>query len=186
MPTLNQSGEVDGLDEVICPVDFDWSNSHVVRDKDFNRIFARVVEGCDFNWVSDSCHSGDLSRDIPPDGILWRTFPNQPILIQQQLEIAKQLMFQPLSFRGIEVPGNYALISACKSDQTAADARFNDKPNGALTYYLKSTLLEQGGDSLPLNNLVSKIAQKIKDSHYKQEPGVEGNPDIIRKPFLAG
>src|SRR5712692_4457306 len=26
MPTRNPSGEVDGLDEVICPVDFDWSD----------------------------------------------------------------------------------------------------------------------------------------------------------------
>ena len=34
MPTRT-SGEIDGLDEVICPVDFDWSDAHAIRDDDF-------------------------------------------------------------------------------------------------------------------------------------------------------
>jgi hypothetical protein len=62
MATRDHQGEIDGLDEVICPVDFDWTDDHVIRDKDFRRVFGSIPEGCQFVWVSDSCHSGDLER----------------------------------------------------------------------------------------------------------------------------
>jgi hypothetical protein len=56
MPTRNPAAEVDKLDEVICPVDFDWSDEHAIRDKDFYKIFAAVPDGVEFIWISDSCH----------------------------------------------------------------------------------------------------------------------------------
>lgn len=62
VPTRSPHGEVDGLDEVICPVDFDWTDEHLIRDKNFIEIFAAVPKGVTFIWVSESCHSGDLSR----------------------------------------------------------------------------------------------------------------------------
>ena len=62
VPTRNPQGEVDGLDEVICPVDFDWTDDHMIRDKDFHSMFSTIPEGVEFVWVSDSCHSQDLSR----------------------------------------------------------------------------------------------------------------------------
>src|SRR5215813_3086299 len=39
------SAEVDGLDEAICPVDFDWTDKHMIRDKEFAQIFAAVPPG---------------------------------------------------------------------------------------------------------------------------------------------
>jgi hypothetical protein len=44
MPTRT-SGEIDGLDEVICPVDFDWSDEHAIRDDDFNQDLLTVPAG---------------------------------------------------------------------------------------------------------------------------------------------
>src|SRR6478736_5931013 len=53
--TRNPKAEVDGLDEVICPVDFDWSShTNMIRDQEFNKIFASIPSGVEFIWVSDS------------------------------------------------------------------------------------------------------------------------------------
>ena len=65
VPTRNPQGEIDGLDEVICPVDFDWTDPYTIKDKDFNRIFSSVPAGVEFIWVSDSCNSQDLTKLLP-------------------------------------------------------------------------------------------------------------------------
>ena len=48
--TRNPQGEVDGLDEAICPVNFSWSDldSTAIRDKDFFEIFKSIPAGVEF------------------------------------------------------------------------------------------------------------------------------------------
>ena len=84
MATRNPQGEVDGLDEVICPVDFDWKDEHTIRDKQFAQIFSAVPRGVEFVWVSDSCHSGGLSREMPPPN----NAPNMPKAMPQPADLA--------------------------------------------------------------------------------------------------
>jgi hypothetical protein len=64
VPTLNKQLEQDGLDEIICPYDFDGSSATTFRDKEFAQLFAGIPKGVHFIWISDSCHAEDLSRDI--------------------------------------------------------------------------------------------------------------------------
>ena len=65
-PIRDQDGKVTRVDECICPVDFDWTEAHTIRDKEFNKLFSHVKEGVVFTWVSDSCFSGDLARAFLP------------------------------------------------------------------------------------------------------------------------
>lgn len=64
VPDKVNAWEADHLDEVICPIDFDWTPKRMITDKQFHDVFAGIPEGVRFAWVSDSCHSGDLSRDL--------------------------------------------------------------------------------------------------------------------------
>lgn len=194
--TRNPEAEVDGLDEVICPVDFDWSNTHMIRDKEFNKLFATVPVGVEFVWVSDSCHSGDLSRDftkptsksaselkghpkvkyrtmIPPADLDWR------------LRTAKKQNIRALTMN--KAPDNYnvALISGCKSDQTSADAYIKGRYNGALTYYLLSELKKSNGLTENLTTIVKNVNKALKKAKYSQQPQLEGSPSIISKSFLS-
>lgn len=186
MATRDHQGEIDGLDEVICPVDFDWTDGHVIRDKDFSRIFASVPAGVEFVWISDSCHSGDLSKDFPPDGALWKSFPT-PIDIQWRIDTAKAVGLEALTFRSAGLkPSSVALISGCQSDQTSADATFDGRPNGALTYYLLKVLQSQNALDLPLDQVIEATKKEMaKTGKYRQIPGIEGSPEIIKKPFLS-
>lgn len=65
-PIRDPNGKVTRIDECICPVDFDWTEEHAIRDKEFHKIFSALHKGVDLTWVSDSCHSGDLARDFMP------------------------------------------------------------------------------------------------------------------------
>lgn len=186
MATRDHQGEVDGLDEVICPFDFDWKDEHVIRDKDFKRIFGSVPLGVEFIWVSDSCHSGDLSRDIPPPDSIIRQYP-APVDIRWRVDSARLLGQSALTMnRMIEDTDSVALIYGCRSDQTSADSVFDGRANGALTYFLLQALHEEGGTALPLDKLLEVVRAKIVAAEkYRQVPGVEGSPSIVSRPFLA-
>ena len=169
--TRDATGEVDGLDEVICPVDFDWSDEHMIRDKQFHEIFAKIPAGVQAIFLSDSCHSGDLSRGflglgrrlprrmLPPEDIAWRN------------STAKKASLAPRAYP------NIALISGCKSDQTSADAFINKRYNGACTYMLLQSLKAK-----PINTLQALVADmndRLKKSNYEQQPQLEG-PDPLK------
>jgi hypothetical protein len=180
VPTRDKKGEVDGLDEVVCCQNFDWSDSNMIRDKEFNTIFKRVPPGVAAWWISDSCHSGGLDRDmagfggskprrlIPPLDIRWR--------------------FEGVRSKGLEknpldVP-NIALISGCRADQTAADAVFKKRPNGALTRFLLDALLRPDGLEKPTSQVITEVRAALKKNHFNQVPQLEGPADLIGKPFL--
>jgi metacaspase-1 len=183
LPTRNPQGEVDGLDEAICPYDFDWTNSHTIRDKEFSKIFSSIPDGVMFIWISDSCHSGDLEREIPRNKFLRKTI-DLPLDINWRLQTAKQKKIKPFGFIKVAQSLNLALISGCKSDQTSADAEFNDRYNGALTYFLLERLNKKDGLKKPLAEIVKEVNLSLKKNGYEQESQLEGNEMIKNKPFL--
>lgn len=183
LPTRNPQGEVDGLDEAICPYDFDWTDAHTIRDKDFNSIFACIPKGVVFNWISDSCHSGDLYREMQKPGNRIKTMI-PPVDINWRLQTAKKAKIEASGMNRTASKLNLALISGCKSDQTSADAVFNKRPNGALTYFLLKELKKANGLKLPLSTIVKNINSYLKRGNYDQEPQLEGNQSIKKMPFL--
>src|SRR5262245_60374401 len=56
--------EPDGLDEVLCPVDFDWGDpTTALTDNELAALLATVPSGVALTVVLDSCHSGDMKKD---------------------------------------------------------------------------------------------------------------------------
>lgn len=182
-PTLDPQGEVDGLDEAICPYDFDWTDAHTIRDKEFNHIFSAIPEGVEFIWISDSCHSGDLEKElINPSALSKSLTPPDDIIEKIQIAKNKKLRLRQLSKTAQDL--NLALISGCKSNQTSADALINKRYNGALTYYLLQRLNKPDGLSIPLTNLVKSVSTALRKAEYAQRPQLEGKEQIKEKPFL--
>lgn len=186
MPTRNPQGEVDHLDEVICPVDFDWSDAHALRDKEFASLFGRVPNGVNFIWISDSCHSGDLIRELPNPGPAMR--PKRllpPPDIAWRVETAREMGLEPSSLARSAANPNVALIAGCRSNQTSADATFGGRPNGALTYYLLQELAKAGGAKEPLTSVVKNVRTALAKTHFSQVPQLEGSSKVKKRPFLG-
>lgn len=183
--------------DVICPVDFDFTADKSVTVQDFHDIFSALPAGVDAVWCSDSCHSGDLegkpsANAAPADAGaapadagnadagkgMARSFigPNGP-----QAHVAGR------AFREIsDSMPNIALISGCQSDQTSADATFNDRPNGAFTYYMLQCLNAQGGLQAALTALVPQVVAALHNNQYDQVPELSGPTAEVNLSFLGG
>ena len=174
-----KSGEVDGLDEVICPVDFDWSDRHMIKDKQFHQFFANIPAGVKAYWVSDSCHSGDLERDA--GGLGGRTSRAMPMPedIQWRNDVARDAGMKVLAPQALP---NIVLVSGCRSDQTSADASFAGRANGALSYYLIQEL--KAHPTQAMSTTITKVRQALVAHRFEQIPQLEGPAPLLTLPFL--
>jgi hypothetical protein len=167
-PTKNQKIEKDGLDEIICPYDYDGSNETALRDKEFAQLFAGIPQGVHFVWISDSCHAEDLSRD-PFQGVEkhYRYFNGITPFKGGSEDLGDDFALPLIK------PFNGALLSACASHELSADAYINNRFNGAFTYYLLKNLM-QYGDSKSMQAIVEIVNKDLNKNGYDQNPQSEG------------
>jgi hypothetical protein len=191
----NTKVEPDGLDEIICPVDFDWTDGTAIRDNELHDVLKSVPPGVEFIWISDSCHSGDLERVFPNDFIqeahvrIKRLLPPDGSEIETKINELKEHQRPVRTFVSTPEEWHLALVAACQSDQTAADASFKTgialttRPNGALTYCLLQILREHR--DADLQQLAKLTTTQLASLGYQQEPELSGPAIITNAPFLA-
>ena len=183
-PSLNVKLEPDGLDEIICPYDFDGSNHTTLRDKEFAQLFAGIPKGVHFVWISDSCHAEDLSRDPQMPGDTEYRYFNDMMQIRMKHErkenegrINEVNELSALETYDastiITAPLNGALLSACASHELSADAYINNRFNGAFTHYLIKKLM-QYSDSKSMQAIVQLVNIDLDKNGYDQNPESEG------------
>ena len=176
IPSHNPAIEKDGLDEIICPYDFrgEAATETAISDKEFASIFAKIPKGVHFVWISDSCHSEDLSRKHeivkPIDAFSesrFRRFNHNNSTNQAQA-------IAPVTSLGTAVkPLHGALLSGCASHQLSADAYINNRFNGAFTYYLIKNLSLYGQDA-SMQEIVKYVNIDLMENDYDQNPQSEG------------
>jgi hypothetical protein len=167
LPSNGHGFEKDGLDEIICPYDFSDMDATktAISDKEFAKIFARIPKGVHFVWISDSCHSEDLSRKQAIDfDTRFRRFNQEP----------QQNIIAPAASLGAEaIPLHGALLSGCASHQLSADAYINNRFNGAFTHYLIKNLIQYGQDA-SMQDIVKYVNMDLMENNYDQNPQSEG------------
>ena len=165
------------LCDVMCPSDFDWSLERMVTDKDYLSIFSRIPTGCHFNWVSDSCHSGDLDKAIrPPHVKMKRMLPPQHIAnaileLKKAHIIKNNMVLQSRSMTGGLL--DVGFISGCKSDQTSADTQYNGRPCGACTHFYLQAL--QQNKAATVQQITTTMHNFLTQDGYEQDPQASGH-----------
>lgn len=139
IPDLD-SDEPDARDEVLCP--YDIGQNRPLTDDEIYSIFAERDRGVRIVLISDSCHSGSVIRMAPPPaeatGAQVRFLPPQSFLPADALKVAAtRATRRPL---GIQRSFGGVLISGCQDTEYSYDASFNNRPNGAFTYFALKTL----------------------------------------------
>ncbi|KAI0527395.1 hypothetical protein KFK09_002995 [Dendrobium nobile] len=85
--------------------------------------------------------------------------------------------------------GRSVLISACQSDQNAADAKPVVKPEGAygaLSNTIQSILADQAkGEVLSNRKLVLMAREKLAKQGFTQRPGLYCTDEVAEEPFLT-
>ena len=170
--TKHPAIEKDGLDEIICPYDFNDTAATAISDKEFAQRFAKIPTDVHFVWISDSCHAADLSRDpvVTNDkkAIRFRNFkggqpimPNVTKLVHPTIVETKASLLQG------------ALLSGCASHQLSADAFINNRFNGAFTHYLIKNL-NLYGHNTSMQKIIQYVNIDLAENGYDQNPKIEG------------
>ena len=189
IPSHSPAIEKDGMDEIICPYDFrgEAAAETAISDKEFAKIFAKIPQGVHFVWISDSCHSEDLSRkhkvveaneansnddnsNFDFKSTRFRIFNRNHSINQSDQAEANP----PVASLGTAVNSLHgALLSGCASHQLSADAYINNRFNGAFTHYLIKNLSLYGQDA-SMQEIVKYVNIDLMENDYDQNPQSEG------------
>ncbi|WP_153160308.1 caspase family protein [Zoogloea sp. 1C4] len=138
----DQNGdEPDGRDEALCP--WDIGSGKVLLDDEIAVIFTNHAPGVRVLLISDSCHSGSVTRgddsDLDPGMPRARFLPPGVWMKPDALAPAAKALTLP-TLSGLSRSGGDLLMAGAKDSQFSWDTSFKGRPNGAFTYYALKAL----------------------------------------------
>lgn len=122
--------EADRRDEAL--VCYDYREGGLLTDDELHDIFSARRFGVRVTILSDSCHSGSLTRAVhnaPDINAAPRFLPPDTFLTGDLLELARQVENAPVAGTSRLGP---ALISGCADHEVAYDV-YDSRPHGAFT-----------------------------------------------------
>lgn len=165
--------EPDGRDEALCP--YDISTAGPLLDDDINQMFAARAPGVRILLLSDSCHSGSVTRgkedDLDPGQPRARFMPLEAWMPASELPHA---VARPEHLAGgLKRSGGDLLLAGCMDNQYSLDTSFHGRGNGAFSYYALKTLHE----SNPANYEAwfKAIRAYLPSTRLPQDPQILGS-----------
>jgi hypothetical protein len=181
----DQNGdEPDARDEALCP--WDIGAGHVLLDDEIHDLFTDRAAGVRVLLISDSCHSGSVTRgdeaDLDPGMPRARFLP--PAAWMKAVDLPRATA-RPLNLLGgMRQSGGDLLLAGCLDTQFSWDTRFNGRPNGAFTYYALKTL-----KTLPATasyeDWFRQIRNYLPSTRLPQDPQIFGTRTARRFKVLA-
>src|SRR5688572_32899641 len=106
------------FDEAICPHDTD---SNLLVDDELRELFLNIPDGVRLTVISDSCHSGSVTR-VAVNGYRRNRQLSPALLEKPVLSFDEMRLARKSAERFPESGMNEILLSGCKSNQISADA----------------------------------------------------------------
>ncbi len=203
VPNLpGDDSEPDGLDEAFACHDIrragdEWDRDTVIVDDELRALFETVPDGVLVEVVLDTCHSGtglkDLD-DLQQAMLLGRRPRYLPPPTRRGLSRARAIrsarpartvdrkaLVELTGARG--AGARPVLFAACRPDQTAADATFDGRANGAFTHLFLEALREH--PDATRSELHRAVTAGLKRADFDQRSTLEGPRPSRRAGFGA-
>ncbi|WP_301102755.1 caspase family protein [Propionivibrio sp.] len=170
--------EPDGRDEALCP--WDIGQAGPLLDDQIRQMFLARPAGVRILLLSDSCHSGSVTRgddeDLDSAHPRARFMPLESWMPGNELPAASARPAHRVG--GLKRSGGDLLLAGCLDTQFSWDTSFKGRPNGAFTYYAIKTLRE----SKPANYdaWFKAIRAYLPSSKLPQEPQILGSAGARR------
>ena len=182
--------EPDDLDEAFTCYDLkqggeDWDRKTVILDDELRDLFATVPEGVLLEVLLDTCHSGTGTKDLDDiqQAMLLGRRPRflppptprglnraRSIRSARPRQVERKALVELTKAKGRSAKP--VLYAACRPDQTAADARFDNRSNGAFTYlFLKALAADPSQTRAQLHSTITK---GLKSEDFEQRSTLEG------------
>jgi metacaspase-1 len=191
--------EPDGLDEALCP--YDIHQGHALIDDEIHQLFAARKPGVRIVLISDSCHSGTVTRNAPTDtdadadGTRARFLPMGNWLPDNKLPhnargtVASKVSVNPAAsafLSALSLSGGDLLMAGCEEgpNNFSYDAKIAGRFNGAFSYYALKALKEIG-DGATYSKWHKAIREHLPSASYPQAPQIFGGRNAKRYKVLA-
>jgi hypothetical protein len=178
--------EADGWEEIICPIDLNWTTK-VITDDTLRQIFNAVPNGVNTTVILDCCHSGDgLDQDVHLSPVKSLV---APVVAGGRYMAPPPNVVASLEGRELvdwttekDINASALLIAGCRSDQTSADAMIDNVPQGAATASILAAA--KSNSAITYKQLIESTNQYMVTNRYEQRPELDGFSGLYDEVFL--
>lgn len=187
--------EPDHMDETLVCYDSRQLDGWDLADKELAYLIHEVAANNPHMVVIlDCCHSGSGTRDVSmATSVRWapadrRERSVDAFLFTRDMQGASRgadSKTQPIDWKDLP-EGRHILIAACRDDETAKEYYSDEKPWGALSFFLRNTL-ESANGPLTYRDLFKQVQSRVRSNLYNQSPQLEASQsEDLDLPFLGG
>lgn len=189
------SDEADGWDEALCP--YDIAQGRPLLDDEIARIFGARAAGVALVLISDSCHSGTVTRAapapknstaprarfLPPGSWLAKGDMPKGANGKELSTIAVKPTASPLT---AAMSAGDLLFAGCKEgpDNFSYDATFDGRSNGAFTYFALKALQALKAKST-YAQWHAAVRKALPSLNYPQAPQIVGTKAAQKAKILS-
>lgn len=192
--------EIDGLDEALCPFDIQTGGGPLIDDE-INTLFAARKPGVRLLLISDSCHSGTVTRAAAADpdaedALRPRFLPMGNWLAADKLPHGSSgnlLSTVPVvsgvsPFAGAlsRMMGDL-LLAGCKEgpNNFSYDARIGGRPCGAFSHYALKTLKRLPANATYADWHAAICPTYLPSASYPQTPQIFGSAEARQRQIFS-
>lgn len=180
----DKSGD-EAYDEAICPFDCVEGVKHLVLDDELRRLFAaKLPAGVSFTVISDSCHSGSLTRARKDQHRKARFLEPKFVRGLRELPDADDAKPRKVLSTFKQSDMKELLLSGCSQREYSWDAEIEGKPHGAMTWAALKALADSNYEGT-WAALHKRIRSLLNQARFKQSPQLEGREENKQKPVFS-
>lgn len=170
-------GDEPTYDEALCPYD---TADNLLLDDELRELFADLPEGVNLTVISDSCHSGTVTRAAIGDNLPGLATPDD----RRVRFLSPALRGDPVlenPFKALPAPAKYperkmkeVLLSGCTDREYSYDALIGGTYHGAMTYYALQ-VIRAANYRITYDQLQTRVNFLLAEAGYPQHPQLEGS-----------
>ena len=175
------NGCINDIDDVAAKISSLWPDFYIRKFKDaevtrnrfkteLSNAIAALPEGATVVIFSDSCFSAGNTRSNPH--LIKPRFFNPGVKTKHR---KRRKMFRSAEMK-------WLAYSGCGEKQTSSDAYFNNRPNGAFTFYT----IREAKKGISYGGLMSGIDVHLPSATFPQDPELHGPEELRQRMLFEG
>jgi metacaspase-1 len=173
----DKDGDEPTYDEALCPYDTD---RNLIVDDELRELFGEVPSGVSLTVISDSCHSGTVTRAAVSENLPGlRTPDDRRVRFMHPALLGRTTLQNPWAAqprgKAKHPPSKMkeVLLSGCNPNEYSYDALIEGTYRGAMSHFALKAI-EAANYTITYAQLRSRLINYLEEAHYPQHPQLEG------------